>query len=272
MTESTNGAAPDTERSVLTSLDGSILTVTINRPRRKNAIDADTWVALHDTFAAAGDNPDVRALVLTGAGGDFCAGADLSGGVGDEHPLRRMRYINEVALLLHELPFPTIAKINGVAVGAGWNMALGCDLVVAARDARFSQIFAKRGLSLDFGGSWLLPKIAGMQAAKRLALLAEIIDATEAQRLGLATYVVEPAELDGFVADLAAQLAALPPVALAQSKALLHENDQRSFADALASEARTQSINFATTDTATAFKAFLSKTEATFDGKWAVRS
>jgi 2-(1,2-epoxy-1,2-dihydrophenyl)acetyl-CoA isomerase len=258
------------EEQLRTSVDDGVCTVTINRPARKNAIDGATWDALREAFRRAGDSPDIRALVLTGSGGDFCAGADLSAERGNEHPVHRMRGINEVALLLHELPIPTIAKVSGVAVGAGWNLALGCDLVVAARTARFSQIFARRGLSLDFGGSWLLPKIVGLQRAKRLALLAEIISAEEAERLGLVTYLVEPDELDGFVADLAKRLAAGPPIALAQSKALLNENCDRTMRDALSSEARTQAINFATEDAPAAFRAFRDKTEAEFTGTWAV--
>lgn len=265
--------APDSgsEQAVLTSLDDGILTVTLNRPRRKNALDGATWDGLRAVFTRAGDDPEVRVLVLTGAGGDFCAGADLSGDRGDTHPLQRMRGVNEVALLLHELPIPTIAKVEGVAVGAGWNLALGCDLVVSSRTARFSQIFAKRGLSLDFGGSWLLPKIVGLQKAKRLALLAEIIGAEEAERLGLVTYLVEPGELDGFTADLAKRLADAAPVAVRQSKQLLNENADRTMRDALSSEARTQSINFATEDAPAAFDAFLEKRDPEFTGKWAVR-
>jgi enoyl-CoA hydratase/carnithine racemase len=139
---------------------------------RKNAIDDRLWSALRAQLAAASDDPDVHAVVLTGAGGDFCAGADLSTGLAGEHPLDRMRRINEVAMLLHELSVPSVALVDGAAVGAGWNLALGCDLVVATPQARFSQIFAKRGLSLDFGGAWLLPKLVGLQQAKRLALLA----------------------------------------------------------------------------------------------------
>jgi enoyl-CoA hydratase/carnithine racemase len=247
-----------------------VLTLTLNRPHRKNAIDAATWDAMGAALTEAGDDPEVRALVITGAGGAFSAGADLSGGVAAGHPLTRMRGINEIALLLHELPIPSVAKVTGVAVGAGWNLALGCDLVVATPDARFSQIFAKRGLSLDFGGSWLLPKLVGMQQAKRLALLAEMIDAEQARSLGLVTWVIDQDEIDPFVADLAARLAAAPPVAVAQSKALLHENADRTMRDALASEARAQAINYATEDAPAAFRAFVEKTEPTFTGRWAV--
>jgi enoyl-CoA hydratase/carnithine racemase len=256
---------------LLTSRDSGVLTLALNRPRRKNAINGELWAALREQLTVARDDADVRALVITGSSGDFCAGADLSGGVSAGHPLDRMRRVNEVALLLHELPVPSIAKVDGVAVGAGWNLALGCDLVVSTPEARFSQIFAKRGLSLDFGGSWLLPKLVGMQQAKRLALLAEMIDAAEAHRLGLVTWVVAAEEIDGFVADLGKRLAAAAPVAIAQSKALLHEGADATLREALAGEARAQAINFATADAPAAFAAFAEKREPVFTGEWAVR-
>lgn len=258
------------DESLLSSLDDGVLTLTLNRPHRKNAIDADLWEALRQAFARARHSRDVRALVLTGAGGDFCAGADLAAGGGETHPWRRMQLINETAMALHELPMPTVAKVPGVAVGAGWNLALGCDFVVASASARFSQIFARRGLSLDFGGSWLLPKIVGLQRAKRLALLGEIIDAAEAERLGLVTYLVGAEELDGFTTDLGKRLAEGPPVAMALSKAMLNENAGAGFREALASEARVQTVNFGGTDVPAAFNAFLGKTEPEFTGEWAV--
>ena len=115
-----------------------------------------------------------------------------------------MRHVGDVALALHRLPIPAIAKVRGVAVGAGCNMALGCDLVVASENARFSEIFARRGLSIDFGGSWVLPRIVGMHRAKELALLADIIDAAEAERIGLVNRVLADSEIDEFVAGWAA--------------------------------------------------------------------
>jgi enoyl-CoA hydratase/carnithine racemase len=255
---------------LLAHREGGVLTLTINRPERRNAIDAATWSALHEALTAARDDPGTRVLVITGAGGAFCAGADLSA-KREGHPLDRMRGINEIALLLHELPKPTVARVDGVAVGAGWNLALGCDLVVATPTSRFSQIFARRGLSLDFGGSWLLPRLVGMQQAKRLALLAEMIDATEAERLGLVTWVRPPEEIDAFVADLTARLSAVAPVAAAQSKALLHENVDRPLREALASEARAQAVNFATADAPEAFAAFNEKRDPDFTGEWSIR-
>jgi enoyl-CoA hydratase/carnithine racemase len=257
------------EDVLLTHREGGVLTLTLNRPHRRNALDTASWQALHAALTAARDDPTLRALVVTGAGGAFCAGADVSE-PREGHPLDRMRFVNEIALMLHELPVPTVARVDGVAVGAGWNLALGCDLVVATPTSRFSQIFAQRGLSLDFGGSWLLPRLVGMQQAKRLALLADMIDAEEALRLGLVTWLVAPEELDGFVADLTGRLAAMPPVAVRQSKALLQENADRPLRDALASEARAQAVNFATADAPEAFRAFTEKREAIFTGQWAV--
>lgn len=259
------------EQVVLLSREGAVSTVTLNRPHRKNAIDGATWAALQQALRAAADDDETRVVVITGAGGAFCAGADLSGDRSGEHPLRRMHAVNDVALLLHDLPKPTVAKVDGVAVGAGWNLALGCDLVAASTEARFSQIFARRGLSLDFGGSWLLPRIVGLQQAKRLALLADFIGAEEARELGLVTWVKAPDELDGFVTDVAQRLAAGAPVALAQSKALLNQGIDQTLREALENEARAQTINFATEDAPAAFQAFLDRTEPTFTGRWAVR-
>ncbi len=255
---------------LLAHRESGVLTLTLNRPERRNAIDGPTWDALRAGFERARDDPETRVVVITGAGGAFCAGADLSA-KREGHPLDRMRSINEIALLLHELPKPTVARVDGVAVGAGWNLALGCDLVVATPTSRFSQIFAKRGLSLDFGGSWLLPRLVGMQQAKRLALLAEMIDATEAERLGLVTWVTPADEIDAFVADLTARLASVAPVAAAQSKALLHENADRTLREALASEARAQAVNFATADAPEAFAAFTEKRDPNFTGEWSIR-
>jgi 2-(1,2-epoxy-1,2-dihydrophenyl)acetyl-CoA isomerase len=246
------------------------VTLTLNRPARKNAINAELWDALRQELNGIGHDREVRALVVTGAGDAFSAGADLSSGR-DGHPLDHMHEVNEVALLLHELPVPVIAKVTGVAVGAGWNLALGCDFVVATPESRFSQIFAKRGLSVDFGGSWLLPKLVGMHQAKRLLLLAEMIGAEEAHRLGLVTWLVPAGEIDEFTADLGRRLAALPPVALAQSKALLNEGADRTMRDALASEARAQTVNFGGADAAAAREAFNTKTDPVFTGKWGVK-
>lgn len=250
---------------------GAVRTVTLNRPHRKNAITMAMWSALRDTLHDATYNRKVRALVLTGAGDAFCSGADISDAAGmDEFPdpSRDMRAINEAILRLHDLQVPTIAKVRGVAAGAGWNLALGCDLVVASESARFCQIFSRRALSLDCGGSWLLPKLVGLQQAKRLAFLADMIGAEEARELNLVTWIKSDDEIDGFVDDLVTRLAAGPPTALAQTKALLNDGTDHTMREALANEARAQTINLSGRDVLEAFAAFSEKRDPVFTGTW----
>ena len=250
--------------------ESGIVTVTLNRPAKKNAANAQMWSELLDTFRDIASSGDDRVLVLTGAGGDFCAGADLTGGGTDgpgRHQLAQMRHVGDVALALHRLPIPTIAKVRGVAVGAGCNMALGCDLIVASENARFSEIFARRGLSIDFGGSWVLPRIVGMHRAKELALLADIINAQEAERIGLVNRVLPDSEVDAFVDAWAERLAAGPPIALALTKRMLDNSMQVTLEQALDDEGAAQTVNFGTSDTVEAVKAFGEKREPKFEGR-----
>ncbi|MGA0874749.1 MAG: enoyl-CoA hydratase [Ilumatobacteraceae bacterium] len=260
--------------------ENSVVTVTINQPEKKNAINSAMWDGLADIFREIASRADDRVVVVTGAGNDFCSGADLSGrggnaaaggaGAGAQnqvHHLAAMRRVNDACIALQRLPQPTIAKVRGVAVGAGCNLALGCDLVVASSTARFSEIFARRGLSLDFGGSWLLPRRIGMHRAKELALLAEIIGANDAFEMGLVNRVLPDSEVDAFVDNWARKLAAGPPIALAQTKRLLNNSLNVTLEEALDDEAAAQTINFATSDTAEAMRAFIEKREPKFTGR-----
>ncbi len=249
--------------------DDGVLTMTLNRPEKKNAANATMWEELLATFQVVRHDPDVRVLVITGADGAFCSGADLSGGSDGprRHQLAAMRHIHDIALGLHELPMPTIAKVNGVAAGAGCNLALGCDLVVASDQARFSEIFVRRGLSVDFGGTWLLPRLIGLHRAKELAFFGDIIDAAEAERIGLVNRVIPHGELDEFVAAWATRLAGGPPIALAQTKAMLNKSINQSMSEALDTEGWSQTVNFTTADTREAVAAFIEKREPTFEGR-----
>jgi len=247
-----------------------VVTVTLNRPAKKNAINALMWNELLATFEEVAVNGDDRVLVITGAPGSgaFCSGADLTdAAAAQEHQLPKMRHIGDVALRLHRLPKPTIAKVNGVAAGAGCNMALGCDLIVASDEARFSEIFAKRGLSVDFGGSFLLPRLVGLHRAKELAFFADIISAKEALDFGLVNRVVPAADLDRFVDDWARRLAAGPPLALSMTKTLLNNSFAVSMEQALEDEARTQSVNSYSADTVEAMAAFIEKRDPKFQGR-----
>jgi 2-(1,2-epoxy-1,2-dihydrophenyl)acetyl-CoA isomerase len=245
-----------------------VVTITFDRPQKKNAVNDVMWRELADAASSLVVSTTVRCVVLTGAGGDFCSGADLSDGSrSSEHQLAAMRRINAVIQVLHELPQPTIAKVDGVAAGVGMNIALGCDLVVASDRSRFSEIFARRGLSLDGGGSWLLPRLVGLHRAKELALFADIIPADEALRLGVVNRVVPAEELDKVVGEWAARLAAGPPIALAMTKRMLNRSFEQSFEQALDDEARSQTINFGTRDTIEAISAFVQKRPPTFEGR-----
>ena len=246
----------------------AVATVTLANPGRKNAVTEAMWPQLTDAFRTLGADDDVRVVVITGEGDEFCAGADLGRAGPDEgHWLARMRTVGDACLALHALPKPTLARVDGVAVGAGLNLALACDLVVASDRSRFSEIFAKRGLSLDFGGSWFLPRRVGLHKAKELALLATIIDAAEAERIGLVNRVVPQAGLDDAVAEWVATLVAGPPIALAQSKELLDRSSTATLAEALAAESAAQTVNFGTEDTTEAIRAFLQKRPAVFRGR-----
>ncbi|MEX0428409.1 enoyl-CoA hydratase/isomerase family protein [Nocardioides sp. DS6] len=250
--------------------EGPVRTLTFDNPGRKNAIDVPTLQALGEALHRTAYDDGVRVVVLTGAGGDFSSGADLSRNdhpLSAAHPMTRMRLWADTVTTLHDLPQPVIARVEGVVVGAAANLALGCDFVVAATTARFSEIFARRGLSLDAGGSWLLPRAVGLLQAKRLALLGEIVGAEEMLALGLATWVKEPNELDAFVTDLAVRLAAGPPVALALTKQMLHHGSTSSFEAALAQESAAQTVNFGT-DAPAARRAFAERTEPDFTGAW----
>lgn len=249
--------------------DEGIVTMTLRRPERKNAINGRMWIELGEQLREIATSSSDRVLVITGAGGDFCSGADLGGDDPGEnkHHLAAMRDVGDICLTLHRLPQPTIAKVRGYAVGAGMNMALGCDLAVAGETARFSQIFARRGLSVDFGGSWILPRRIGMHRAKELALLADIIGADEAHDLGLVNRVLPDGELDAFVADWASRLASGPPIALAMTKRLLDNSLNVTLEEALDDEGLSQTVNLGTRDTIEAVQAFVEKREPEFEGQ-----
>ena len=244
-----------------------VVAVTLNRPEKRNALNPQMSLELLETFRAIAADPGDRVVVLTGDGGAFCSGADLTGGEGrDVHSLVYMRTVGAVALALYTMPKPTIAKVHGVAAGAGCNMALACDLVVASDEARFTQIFVKRGLVVDFGGSWLLPRLIGMQRAKELAFFGDFVSASDARELGLVNRVLPDADLDAFVDEWAERLAAGPPLTLSMTKALLGHSFETSIEQALEDEARSQALCISTDDTREAIRAFVEKRPPVFRG------
>jgi len=256
------------ETMLVDRAQNGVVTLTLNRPERKNAMNTAMFSELLTVFREVDVSSTDRVLVITGAGDAFCSGADLSDrGSDPRHSLSRLHWVADIALALHRIPKPVIAKVNGVAVGAGMNLALACDLIVASDTARFSEIFARRGLSIDFGGSWLLPRLIGMHRAKELALFADIISAKEAAELGLVNRVLPPGEVDAFVEDWANRLAAGPPIALSLTKRLITNSFNVTMDEALEAEGMAQSVNTGTEDTAEAIKAFLEKRDPKFKGR-----
>ncbi len=248
--------------------DQGVVTITLNRPARRNALNAEMWDELTHAVGVVRRSREDRCVVLTGAAPAFCAGADVTTmNAAAGTPAERVQRTNDFIRLWHELPQPTIAKVNGVAAGVGVSIALGSDLTVAARSARFVMSFATRGLSLDGGASWLLPRQLPMQRAKWLALSGETIDADTAASVGLILRSVDADVLDHVVDEMARQLTAAAPLALSRTKRLLDRSSTSTFSDALDAEGVCQMANLATEDTAEAIQAFLEKRTPVFHGR-----
>jgi 2-(1,2-epoxy-1,2-dihydrophenyl)acetyl-CoA isomerase len=265
------------EDLVLVAQAGAVRTITLNRPKALNAFTG----AMHETLAvalndAAGD-PGVRCLVLTGAGRGFCAGQDLADPAvaPDLAPGAKPtdvgnvieRYYKPLALRLRSMPVPVIAAVNGVAAGAGASIALGCDIVIAARSASFIQAFSKIGLVPDAGGTWLLPRLVGRANALALAMTGDKLGAEQAQQMGLIWKCVDDAAFADEVSALAARMAAMPIKALAATRAAMDAAVHLSFADALSHEGAQQSQLSASHDYLEGVAAFLAKRPANFSDR-----
>ena len=245
---------------LLVDVTDGVMTLTINRPDKRNAIDGAVLDGLEAGLLRARRAEDVRVVVLRGAGGYFSAGIDLPFAVGTNlDRLAFMRVVGDVAVALHRLPVPTISVIEGGAYGLACNLALACDLTVATDDAVLCEVFTKLNLSLDGGGAWLLPRIVGLKKAKELAFLADKIPAHEAERLGLVNCVVPAGELEGQVKEWASRLAAGPTTALSLTKAMLNDAYALSFEQAIEEESRSQTINSAAQGSRAAIEGALKK-------------
>jgi enoyl-CoA hydratase/carnithine racemase len=250
--------------------DGSLRWLTIDNVARRNAIPGDQWSALGDRLLEFETSPQ-RALVIIGAGEDFCSGADLAGGfdlgAGPGGVYASMQRVAKAARALHESTKPTVAAVDGVAAGAGMNLALGCDVVIATTRARFSEIFVRRGLTVDFGGTWLLPRRIGLARAKELALTGRMVVGEEALRYGLVAEVVEPADLRKRAGEVAAELAAAAPRAQQFTKVGLERAFEMSFDEALEYESQAQALCSASEDVVEGVQAFLEKRPPNFRGR-----
>lgn len=256
---------------VLVADSGHVRTLSLNRPSALNALTAELHAELIAALETAALDTNVRCVVLTGSGRGFCAGQDLadpsvapgSDGLGDVIE----RWYRPLCLRIASMPVPVVAAVNGVAAGAGANIALGCDLVLASESASFIQAFVKIGLMPDSGGTWLLPRLVGRSRALGLSLLGDKLSASDAERIGLIWRCVPDAELASEAQSLAQRLAGMPTRALVATRQAVDAAARLDFADALNLEAAGQRRLGAADDYREGVEAFRAKRAPKFSDR-----
>ncbi|MBI2206474.1 MAG: enoyl-CoA hydratase/isomerase family protein [Candidatus Rokubacteria bacterium] len=252
----------------------AIATLTLNRPERMNALGGSLREDLYDGLRRAIDDESIRVIVVTGAGKGFCAGGDVKAMQEAKEEKRGRPLMEKVApgrdrtvLLMRESPKPIIAAVNGAAAGAGMNLALACDIRIASTAARFAQAFVRRGLHPDWGGTYFLPRVVGMAKAAEMIFTGEVIGADEALRLGIVSAVHAPEQLLPATYELAARIAAGPPIAIRLARRALYHNQDVDLRAALEFETFAQNVCFETEDAREGIRAFVEKREPKFQGR-----
>lgn len=257
--------------TLLFDVADGVATVTLNRPEKRNAINGTMFQELGEAFERIAEDREIRAFVLTGQGDHFCSGADLSNIEDTPRTPAEMRArMDQIHGILRTIVFNPkagVAAVRGYAAGGGASLALACDIVVMADDAKFAELFVKRGLVMDMSGTFTLPRTVGLHRAKELALLGDTIDAGRAYEMGIANRVVAVDELETTVKDFATRLAAGPPLTIAYMKKAINESFAQTFDQVLDQESFNQSILFATKDLQEAITAFFEKREPRFTGE-----
>jgi 2-(1,2-epoxy-1,2-dihydrophenyl)acetyl-CoA isomerase len=257
-------------QTLLYERSGAIATITLNRPDARNALDFVMRRELAGVLDEVEADAAARVLILTGAGGHFCAGGDVKTMREKRHTAAegraRVELLNKAITRLVDFPKPTIAMVDGYAVGAGTNLALCCDLVIASDRAKFGELFWKIGLVPDGGGTWLLPRVVGMARAKELIFTADVIDAAEADRIGLVNRVVPVSELEKTTRALAEKIAGGPPGVLKLAKHMLHRAATSDLPSALDLEAYSQGLAISSEDHQEGLAAFFEKRPPRFTG------
>jgi 2-(1,2-epoxy-1,2-dihydrophenyl)acetyl-CoA isomerase len=255
---------------ITSTLTDGVAVITLNRPEKFNSFIREMSLELQEALKRAGTDESVRAVLLTGNGKAFCAGQDLGEAIDPSGPgITRIveEHYNPIILLIRNLEKPVVAAVNGVAAGAGANIALAADIVVAGKGASFIQAFSKIGLIPDSGGTFLLPRLIGLQRAAALMFTADKVSADEAVAMGMIYKSFEDAELAEQAMRLATQLAKMPTRGLWLTKRLLNESMTNDLETQLRLEGRLQTEAGGTSDHREGVKAFLEKRAPVFTGK-----
>jgi 2-(1,2-epoxy-1,2-dihydrophenyl)acetyl-CoA isomerase len=259
---------------LLETIEDGIATVTMNRPEARNAFTAEMMAGLTEAFNRLAADASVRVVVLTGAEGAFCAGGDVKSFAANagakvnlDARILDLRNRMDVSRVLHEMPKPTLAVIPGPAAGAGFSLAMACDMRIAADTAKITTAFSKVGLSGDFGGSFFLTKLLGAAKARELYFTGEVVSGKEAAAIGMVSKSVPDEELPEAAAAMAKHLASLPTVAVGYMKKNLNTALEGSLSDVLDWEATNMVRSFETEDHQGAAKAFVEKRAPVFNGR-----
>ena len=248
----------------------SVVKITLNRPDKYNSFVRKMALELQNIIDECGQDETIRSILITGAGKAFCAGQDLKEAINPDGPeieeIVRQHY-NPIIQKIKGIEKPVIAAVNGVAAGAGANLALACDIVVAAKSASFIQAFSKIGLIPDSGGTYFLPRLIGLPKAAAIMMTGESVIAEKAESLGMIYAVYEDAEFENSAMKLAKTIASMPTKGLGYTKKLLSQTFNNSLNEQLSVEAETQALSAATEDHKEGIRAFLEKRTPHFTGK-----
>ena len=255
---------------ILSEQHDNVLKITLNRPDKYNSFVREMALALQNELKKANDDEKIRAIYLTGNGKAFCAGQDLAEAIDPNGPeLTKIvqEHYNPIIQQIRDLDKPVVAAVNGVAAGAGSNIALACDIAVATQSASFIQAFSKIGLIPDSGGTYTLPRLIGLQKASALMMLGDKVSATDAEAMGMIYKVFEDGEFEEASMKIAQTLANMPTKALAYTKKLLNASYLNSLEDQLKEEDKYQTMAGKSYDYEEGVNAFLEKRKAEFKGK-----
>lgn len=268
-----NTQGKEQAKTVLTSTQNGVLTITLNRPENLNALSPRMMNEFRKVLNDATESREIRAVIITGAGRAFCAGGDASSDIKVVGKLsldgwrKYHRHVYQVVKLITQMKKPVVAAVNGVAVGGGCDLAMACDVRIASEDAKFGMFYTRMGILPGWGGTYFMPRQIGVGMAKLLILTGDLIDAREAERIGLVEKVVTRDEFEVAVADLAQKLANGPTVAIGQAKIAINKSHQMDLQQTLDYITEAMYPLLSTSDYKEACAAFFEKRQPVFKGE-----